>query len=303
MAAIADWIAVDWGTSNLRAWAMNSYGESIDMRESDDGMGRLEKSQFEGVLLSLIDSWLSPDRTTDVLACGMVGARQGWLEAAYRSLPCTPAGPGAVVVPAADPRIRVSILPGLQQTEPADVMRGEETQIAGYLATNSAFEGLICLPGTHSKWVRIANGEVVSFTTFMSGEMFALLSEQSVLRFGVANEGWDGDAFAASLKQTFGAPELASSTLFRLRAEGLLHGLPPEAARAKLSGIVLGLELAATRSQWDGARVAIIGASGLARRYVEALTMLGENAERVDGNNMTLRGLVAAYRQLQKEPA
>lgn len=294
------WIAVDWGTSHLRAWAMDGDDAPIAEQHSDDGMGRLEKNEFEGALTGLVGDWLVADRTIDVVACGMVGARQGWAEAAYRAVPCRPAGEDVLVVPT-DSRIRVTILPGLKQDRPADVMRGEETQIAGYLAHNPHYAGLICLPGTHSKWVRIANGEAISFTTFMSGEMFALLSEQSVLRHGIIRDGWDADAFVEGLSESFAAPEMAPAALFRLRAQGLLHGLSPRAARAKLSGIVLGMELAATKAEWQDGPVVIIGAKTLGGRYTEAVRLLGGRAEYVDGDAMTLRGLVAARRHLRKE--
>jgi 2-dehydro-3-deoxygalactonokinase len=296
-----EWIAVDWGTSNLRAWAMDGADAVIAAADSDDGMGRLTKDEFEGALLRLVGDWLADGQATDIVACGMVGARQGWQEAAYRPVPCTPAGAGALVVAGTDSRIRVSILPGLKQDRPADVMRGEETQIAGYLAQDPGYDGLICLPGTHSKWARVSNGEVISFSTFMSGEMFALLSEQSVLRHGVAKDGWVAEEFARGLTESFEAPEMSVAALFRLRAEGLLHGLSPEAARTKLSGIVLGMELAATKAQWQHAPVVIIGAKGLGGRYAEALRMLGGKAELADGDVMTLAGLVSAYRQMRGE--
>lgn len=295
------WIAVDWGTSRLRAWAMDRNDEATASRQSEDGMGQLEKNQFEGALLRLVGDWLEDGRMMEIVACGMVGARQGWAEAAYRAVPCHPAGAGALVVQGTDARIRVSILPGLMQDEPADVMRGEETQIAGYLAGNPGYTGLICLPGTHSKWARVANGEVVSFSTFMTGEMFALLSEQSVLRHGVSGEGWDADGFAEALETSFAVPELAPAALFRLRAEGLLRALAPEAARAKLSGTLLGMELTATRTQWQDARVVVIGASGLGGRYAQALKLLGGKAELADGDAMTLAGLVSAYRHMRGE--
>ncbi|WP_196259076.1 2-dehydro-3-deoxygalactonokinase [Pelagibacterium limicola] len=294
-----DWIAVDWGTSNLRAWAIDKGGSALAMKDSDAGMGRLKQDEFQGALLSLVEDWLSPDRTTDVVACGMVGARQGWKEAAYRAVPCTPAGDGALAVSGTDSRIRVSILPGLMQAEPADVMRGEETQIAGYLAQNPEFSGLVCLPGTHSKWARVADGKVIGFTTFMTGELFALLSGQSVLRHSVGTDGWHAVSFAAALRVSAEAPETAIAGLFRLRAEGLVHGLAPEAARARLSGLLLGMELAATRTLWTGVPVVIIGAKGIGGRYAEALEMLGGEAQLADGDAMTLAGLVSAYRQLQ----
>ena len=294
----AEWIAVDWGTSNLRAWAMDRGEKPLAMRESDAGMGRLKPDQFEDALLALVGGWLDEDRITNVLACGMVGARQGWMEADYRGVPCPPAGSDALLVPGTDPRIRVSILPGLMQEQPADVMRGEETQIAGYLADNPDFEGNIVLPGTHSKWVRIAGGEVVGFSTYMSGEVFGLLAKQSVLRHSVAGDGWDADAFKSSLRESLAEPAAAMGGLFRLRAESLLHGLAPDAARARLSGIVLGLELAAAREHWEKGPVVVIGASGLGKRYTEAIEVAGGKAEQIEGEGMTLAGLVSAYNQL-----
>ena len=189
-----DWIAVDWGTSNLRAWAMGPSGPLAEAT-SDDGMGRLKPDEFEPALLRLIDPWLPPLSTnapvTPVLACGMVGARQGWREAAYRTVPCTPVDAAAILhVPTQDQRITFHIAPGLRQDSPADVMRGEETQVAGVLAMQPGFDGVICAPGTHSKWIQVSAGEVVSFQTYMTGELFALLATQSVLRHGMT-DGWD----------------------------------------------------------------------------------------------------------------
>ena len=166
----ADWIAVDWGTSNLRAWAMRGDTPVADAG-SDRGMGTLEPSAFEGALLEIIEPWLGAGRMS-VVACGMVGARQGWAEAAYATVPCRPVSLNVVRPAVADARLDVAILPGLCQTSPADVMRGEETQIAGYLAEVPDFDGVLCMPGTHTKWVQISASEVVSFRTYMTGELF-----------------------------------------------------------------------------------------------------------------------------------
>ncbi|MFM2349598.1 MAG: hypothetical protein RIR04_564, partial [Pseudomonadota bacterium] len=115
----ASWIAVDWGTSNLRAWAMGADG-ILAHASSDKGMGALKPDQFEAALLDVIAPWLGP--RTRVLACGMVGARQGWFEARYRSVPCTPTDPAALTrVKTTDPRLDVRIAPGLSQAKPADV--------------------------------------------------------------------------------------------------------------------------------------------------------------------------------------
>lgn len=234
MSVKADWIAVDWGTIHLRAFAMSASGTLVAEAASDRGMGQLAKDDFEPALIALIDGWLSDGRRTPVIACGMVGSRQGWIEAAYRPVPCPPIAADAMTTaPARDPRISFLILPGLSQLKPAaDVMRGEETQIAGLLALLPEFDGVACLPGPHSKWARISAGEVVSFQTFMTGEMFSLLSERSVLRHSVAASGWDDAAFAAALDDALSRPDRIAARLFTLRAEALLADLAPETARA-----------------------------------------------------------------------
>lgn len=284
------WIAVDWGTSNLRAWAMGPQGQVLAEAVSDDGMGKLGREDFEPALLRLIGPWLSS--RPPVIACGMVGSRQGWCEAPYRSVPCTPLDPQALVVaPSTDPRLTVQIAPGLKQTSPADVMRGEETQIAGAISLLPDYDGVLCLPGTHSKWVRISAGEVVSFQTYMTGEMFALLSEASVLRHGLQGEGWDDGAFDAAVSDALSRPDRLGARLFSLRAEGLIAGLPSASARARLSGLLIGTELAAARPYWLGQRVTLVGAAKLSGAYARALQVQGVAAQRLSVTDCTLAGL------------
>ncbi|MFN0116267.1 MAG: 2-dehydro-3-deoxygalactonokinase [Paracoccaceae bacterium] len=294
-----DWIAADWGTSNLRVWAMGAAGPLAEA-ESGDGMGSLDRAGFEPALLRLIGGWFGAGPVR-VIACGMVGSRQGWAEAPYRAVPCAPVLPGRLArAPALDPRLDVRIVPGLKQESPADVMRGEETQIAGFLAARPGFDGVLCLPGTHSKWVRVSAGEAVSFQTFMTGELFGLIAERSVLRFTVSDEGWDDTAFAEAVGEALSRPERALSGLFALRAEGLLRGLAPGLARARLSGALIGIELAGSRPYWLGQRVAILGAEKLSRAYGAALAAQGVTAERSDAGAMTLAGLGAARAGLRE---
>jgi 2-dehydro-3-deoxygalactonokinase len=285
------WIAVDWGTSNLRAWAMGGDGAVLAEASSDDGMGKLGREAFEPALLRLIAPWLCAGRT-HVTACGMVGSRQGWCEAPYRTVPCTPIDPAAqVTAPATDPRILVHIAPGLKQTSPADVMRGEETQIAGALHLMPGYDGVLCLPGTHSKWVHVSASEVVSFQTFMTGELFALISEHSVLRHGMTGNGWDDDAFDTAVSDAISHPERIGARLFALRAEGLIAGLTPAAARSRLSGLLIGTELAATRAYWLGQRVTLVGADHLSTAYARALVAQGIEAQGLSATDCTLAGL------------
>lgn len=298
----ADWIAADWGTSNLRVWAMGADGAVLAEAGSDRGMGRLSPEGFQPALLDLVGGWLGAG-VTQVIACGMVGARQGWVEAAYRAVPCPPLGLPMTKPPVTDPRLSVWIVPGLSQTRPsADVMRGEETQIAGVLAAAPGWDGVICLPGTHSKWAEVSAGEVISFRSFMTGEMFALLSSQSVLRHGMQGDGFDDAAFADALSDGLSRPDLLTARLFTLRAEALLAGLPADAARARLSGLLIGAELAAAKPWWLGRDVVIVGNGALAARYAAGLAQAGVTARQVAVQDATLAGLKRA-RALVKEHA
>ncbi len=288
---LPDWIAADWGTSNLRAFAMTAQGQVLAEAVSEDGMGRLTPDQFEPALLQLIGGWLGAG-VMPVYACGMVGARQGWVEARYRAVPCPPLDAGALTpVPVQDKRLRVVIAPGLSQAKPADVMRGEETQIAGALAQGGG-DGVYCLPGTHSKWAHVSAGEVVSFQTFMTGEMFALLAQQSVLRHGLAGAGGEvAEAFDAAVSDILSRPERLAARLFTLRAEGLLEGLDAAAARSRLSGLLIGAELAAAKPYWLGQPVTLIGSPALSAAYARALAAQGVAAKRLDVASCTLAGL------------
>ena len=286
-----DWIAVDWGTSRLRAWAMGADNAVLDHAASGDGMARLDRAGFEPALLRLVGPWLAGGRRTDVVACGMVGARQGWVEAPYRAVPCDPLDPhGATVAPAADPRMTVRILPGLSQADPPDVMRGEETQIAGFLGTEPDFDGLLCLPGTHTKWVTLRAGRVEGFRTAMTGELFDLLSGHSVLRHSL-DGGWDDAAFAEAVALTRNEPARLATELFAIRAASLLGTPAPGAACARLSGLLIGAEIAALGPPRD---VAVIGTEGAARHYATALTAAGFRTTGHDATGITLAGLIRA---------
>lgn len=298
MAGVADWIAVDWGTTRLRAWALEDTGAVLDKAQSGQGMAGLTPEAFEPALLALIAPWLDAARVTPVVACGMIGARQGWVEAPYRAVPCPPPGAdAAATAPTRDPRIAVTVLPGLSQARPADVMRGEETQLAGFLAAEPGFDGTICLPGTHTKWVQVSAGEVVSFRTVMTGELFAALSGHTVLRHALGageDGGHNRPAFLDAVAETIARPEALTARLFSLRAEGLLAGLDPGTAASRASGLLIGLELAGARGYWLGTRLAVIGDEPLADLYDAALAAQGVTVERRNADWAVLEGLKAA---------
>ena len=296
----AEWFAVDWGTSNLRVWVFDAENQLLDHVSSTQGMGALSPETFEPTLIELIDPYLGQG-VSPVICCGMVGARQGWAEAAYMQVPCSaPDAKKALRVKSKDPRVDVRILPGLCQNTPADVMRGEETHIAGYLAKDPNFFGTLCLPGTHSKWTQISAEEIVSFRTFMTGELFALLSTQSVLRHALDTSEWSEDDYLEALNDAMSAPQQLSARLFALRADGLLHGLSPTAVRSRLSGYLIGLELAGAKPYWLGLDVVVIGDPKLTPLYTRALKAQGVSCLSQNGDEMTQAGLKAAYRVLKE---
>lgn len=300
-AARPDWIAVDWGTTTMRAWAMADDGTVLAAAPHGPGMGALEPDGYEPALLGAVGEWIEA-RTAplDVIVCGMAGARQGWREAPYAPVPAALDGllARAVEVPADDARLRVRIVPGLSLAMDGrrDVMRGEETQLLGLLAHEGLPDALVCLPGTHSKWARLEGGSVAAFETHMTGELFALLSERSILRHSM-DDGWGDAAFEGGVRD---GADGALAQLFGVRASSLLDAPSPGAGRARLSGLLIGAELAAL----DGAdgtvgsdgTIHIIGAGGLARRYAAALRLVGREAIVHDGADLAVAGL-ATMRQ------
>ncbi|OUS05009.1 2-keto-3-deoxy-galactonokinase [Rhodobacterales bacterium 52_120_T64] len=294
------WIAVDWGTTHLRVWAMSGDGVILDHKTSDAGMASLSKDEFEGALLRVISEWLSELKITPVVSCGMVGSRQGWVEAPYQVVPCEPLKNAKFAVAATrDPRIKFYVVPGIKQDSPADVMRGEETQIAGLLAQEPDFDGVACLPGTHTKWVRISAGEVVHFSTYLTGELFSLLSSKSVLRHSIAQNGWDTTAFKGAIDDAITKPSAIAGRLFSLRSEALISELSPETARARLSGYLIGLELGAARQYWLGQKVVIIGEEKISDAYYDALNAQGWAPVKYDAELMTLAGISSAYLKIR----
>jgi 2-dehydro-3-deoxygalactonokinase len=297
-----DWVAVDWGTTNLRAWGLSSDGTVLCAASSAKGMSKLAASEFEPALLELMGNWLPESCATTVVACGMVGARQGWVEVPYRQAPCVPVvTDGIVFAETRDPRLRVAILAGISQREPhTDVMRGEETQIAGFLSETPTFEGALCLPGTHTKWVRVRAGQILQFQTFMTGELFELLRVHSMLRHSIDGTSWDDEEFTDAVRAAFDRPDSLAADLFRIRADALLSGLEAGAANARLSGTLIASELAAARDFWRDQKIAIIGTHRQAELYANALRALDQNSVAVDGTNVTLAGLKSAYASIME---
>jgi len=295
----AKWIAADWGTTHIRAWAIGEEDNVLAFRESNEGMKDLQQNQFEPVLLKLIESWLDDTKVTTVIACGMVGSKQGWVETPYLKTPCVPIDNQQLVIATTkDNRIKVNFVPGVMQNNLADIMRGEETQIAGFINKNTDFNGVVCLPGTHTKWVNVKEGQITSFKTFMTGELFGVISNHTLIRHSISIKGWNQAGFEAGIHEGFNNPGSIASDLFSLRAESIVNDLDRDQARSTLSGLLLGVELNGAQTFWENSNVIIIGSQLLSNNYLQGLKILGGQSQLFSLETATLSGLSFAYREL-----
>jgi 2-dehydro-3-deoxygalactonokinase len=289
---------VDWGTSNLRIWLVDSQGVVIGERLSPEGMGSLEKAAYPAVLEGHLSALGAPSHLPVVIA-GMAGARTGWREAPYVETPAPLVGLFQHAVQPEGVSRPVYILPGVCQREGGayDVMRGEETQLAGALE-QGLDDALFCLPGTHSKWALVENGQVRRFSTVMTGELFNLISRQSILRLSVPEHGdaeADPDIFDLAVQQAL-APDFAlTSVLFSIRAEGLLAQGAKVNPAARLSGLLIGAEIAAIRDDLTRhGKAYLIGTGKLTRLYARAIIKAGAEPIMLDGGLLVRRGLLAS---------
>lgn len=290
----ARFVAVDWGTSSFRAWLMTADGRPLLESRGSEGMLHCMGAGFEPVLRQHLDKLGAPD-DLPVLICGMAGARQGWLEAPYLPAPARPDAlhRGAVRVEA--PR-DIRILPGIAQSDAAcpDVMRGEETQILG--AVPADFSGLICIPGTHSKWVTVDAGCIRAFSTYMTGELFSVLGKHSILAHAVeAGQSFSPDdpAFRAGIDA--GTREGLDAQLFRLRAAQLLGYEQRADGAARLSGLLIGAEIAdAGRRHGAQRSILLLAAGTLGQLYKFALAKAGFDVDTMDAETASQAGLAKA---------
>ena len=284
------WIAVDWGTSTFRAYLVQN-NEVSDTIETKDGMKFVKSHLFEQTLLSLIDRWLDNDKITEILASGMVGSKQGWEEAPYQKTPCNLKSLNYITPSLKDNRISLKIFSGVCQINQPDVMRGEETQIAGFLNENPNFNGSICLPGTHSKWVEIKNNNIVKFKTFMTGELFEIISKNSVLMHSVKAEKIDKMELLKSVDEILQKPELFSNALFQLRADDLINSKDHTIYKSRLSGYLLAVELLGSMEFWKNNDIILIGNQDLIEMYQFILNKNVKSIKTFLSSDMVLKGL------------
>ena len=260
------WIAVDWGTTSFRAYLMVN-NDVLENVETNDGMKFVQNQHFEETLVRIIEPWLDHKHKIEILASGMVGSKQGWIEAPYQKTPCNLNNIEFISPSVKDNRFSLKIFSGVSQHNTPDVMRGEETQIAGFLYDNPNFNGSICLPGTHSKWVKIENGNIINFKTFMTGELFEIISKNSILIHSVTSNKILKNELKKAVDEIFKNPENFGNALFQLRADDLINSRGSALYKSKLSGYLLGLELLGSLEFWKNKDIVLIGNADLIELY------------------------------------
>lgn len=286
---MADLVLLDWGSSRLRAWRADERGALCERRESARGILAVPDSAFVAALEAEVGDWIGPG--TRILASGMITSRQGWVETGYGDCP---AALGALarglVRLRLDGGAEIAFAPGLRMAEPPyDVMRGEEVQLLGL-----GRDGLVLLPGTHSKWARVADGRVERFATFLTGELHAVLLAHTIVGRLARGAEPDDAAFDRGLADGAEVPEAGglARAVFSARSLVLANRLAPEGVSAYLSGLLIGSEIAEGVRLFGDEPPTVIASDTLARAYSRGFAARGVST-RPAPVDAAARGLLA----------
>lgn len=294
-----DWIAVDWGTTNFRAFLMNEH-RVVARASAPCGLLTIENGAFAATLHQQLQSWIADVGAIPVLMAGMVGSQQGWQNVPYAPLPACAqnllAGMQSVETPWGSPAWIIPGLCGKSVWNQPDVMRGEEVQLLGLNALHPATEHCVLLPGTHSKHAWMKNGSITAFSTLMTGELFSVLSEHSLLGRALPPQHEDSASFLTGVSAAQNNVPF-SHLIFAARTRRLSGEIAAEHVRSFLSGLLIGYELSmlpATQQAW------IVGSASLIARYQLAATVTHTPLTPVNGDECFLHGL-ATLRSLLQE--
>jgi 2-dehydro-3-deoxygalactonokinase len=285
-------IAVDWGTTRLRAWLVDAAGGILDQTSADDGIAAVEPGTFPEILRRHVGRWLAERPGLPVMMAGMVGSRNGWSEVPYASCPS-----GAAELAAGMLHFdlgngsRAAIVPGLSSRDDAglpDVMRGEETKLMG----SGLRDGIVVMPGTHSKWAQMSAGRIAGFTSYMTGDVFGAVKDHTMAG-KLAEAPPDEAGFARGLS-TARAPGGLTHKLFSARTLVLMGELPGRQVEPYLSGLLVGEEVAAGLAAHPGTReVALVADGVFERAYSRAFADHGVGVTRLAPDEVFIRGLLA----------
>ncbi len=289
-------IAVDWGTSNFRAALLDSHGNVLDRVSAARGIRQIPDGDFARAFHALLAPWRAACPHAPAIMAGMIGSVDGLRQTPYLACPTSLDAIADNLMPLTglDGNRKIVIVPGLSSRSVAgnhDVLRGEEIQISGALTAAELTPRLLCLPGTHSKWVRATGRRVVQFSTCMTGDVFAAVRGHTILSRFTAGGEHRAAAFARGLAQAERSGGLLHH-LFSARTEVLLGNLEAASAAAYLSGMLIGAEVKSMLDAYEKSEpVIVIGSSALTALYASALSHFGAATRCIDGDSAAIRGL------------
>ena len=296
----AEFIAVDWGTTNRRAYLLGGDGDVLAVKQDACGILNLDASDFPDAFAEFISDWRQGTAPqVPVLMSGMIGSRQGWIEAPYVACPAGPERLARELTPV--PGVPdVWIVPGMSMDGGGrrDVMRGEEVQIFGALSDTGRDSARLCLPGTHSKWADVEHGSLTDFATAMTGEVFQVMRDHSILGAMMTTDAaHDADAFAAGIAAS-GGPDGLLTQLFSVRTKGLFDVFDGDQQPSYLSGLLIGHEIRSLCGSHEAQNdpVLVVGGDLLADLYTSALSHLDIEARKIDAQTATVRGHAALHK-------
>ena len=279
------YIAIDWGSTNLRAWLCQGE-QCMESRQSAAGVTRLNGKSPEAVLAEVTQNWR--DSATPIVMAGMVGSNVGWKIAPYLPVPAHFSAIGEQLTSVGD---NIWIIPGLcvSRDDKHNVMRGEETQLLG--ARTLSPSSVYVMPGTHCKWVQADAEQIHDFRTVMTGELHHLLLAHSLVGAGLPEQAPSAAAFSAGLARGIASPDVLPQ-LFEVRASHVLGNLPREQVSEFLSGLLIGAEVASMR-EFVGREqaVTIVAGAALTSRYEQAFRAIGREVSTVSGDTAFQAGI------------
>ena len=267
-------IAIDWGTTSFRAYHVDSDGAVINEVSAAEGILSVKDGKFDEALESQIGAW---DKSLPILGSGMITSRQGWIERPYLDCPASAADlANALHVHKTEQGRTIHFATGLHYasaTTPHDVMRSEETQVFGSLDKGATH---FVTPGTHSKWVDVTDGRITKFATYMTGEVYSVLRQHTILGRLITSDADDATSFLKGAKAAFADPTGFLHNIFATRTLGLFNDLSGDELASYLSGVVIGTEVAhAVRHHSKNVKYVVLASPKIGVRYVRAMEAAG----------------------------
>ena len=286
-------IAVDWGTTNRRAYRIENGGRNAAEFEDGKGILSVGRGGFEAAIAEIREKL----GERPMLLAGMVGSNRGWVEAPY--VPC-PASADDLARGLVRIGEDVAIVPGVSMSDGrSDVMRGEEVQLLGAIASGQIPKDcLVCHPGTHNKWVRVTSGRIASFQTVMTGELFSMLKARSILSDLLSQRVKPAEAFREGVRRGLEGAGITSE-LFEVRARFLLGKLAAADGASMVSGLLIGEDVRVGLKESMGSSVVVMGRPELTRLYTAALEVAGVESEPLDGEGAFIAGACTIVEQMQ----